>query len=194
MEENYRVIITGGPGSGKSSLISELQSIGQNCFEEVSRQVIQDQQAKGGSLLPWKDLIGFAALNIEKMIQHYVKGEGGVSFFDRGLPDIPAYFKFNQQALPPSFSKSIQSYRYCSTVFICPPWEEIYVNDAERPESFQDSCKIYQHLMQSYQNHGYQLVQVPCNTLQKRVEFILSNVKPFGLLPLADKRGKQVMG
>jgi predicted ATPase len=34
--------ITGGPGSGKTSLINELQKRGYRCMAEVARQLIQE--------------------------------------------------------------------------------------------------------------------------------------------------------
>ena len=38
-----RFIITGGPATGKSSIIEYFQQIGHPCFEEVSRGFIQEQ-------------------------------------------------------------------------------------------------------------------------------------------------------
>ena len=38
-----RFIITGGPATGKSSIIEYFQQIGHPCFEEVSRGIIQEQ-------------------------------------------------------------------------------------------------------------------------------------------------------
>ena len=38
-----RFVITGGPATGKSSIIEYFQKIGYPCFEEVSRAIIQEQ-------------------------------------------------------------------------------------------------------------------------------------------------------
>ena len=35
-----KIVITGGPGTGKSSIINELTKRGYTCYEEISRQVI----------------------------------------------------------------------------------------------------------------------------------------------------------
>lgn len=46
-------VVTGGPGSGKSSLIDALQKNGYARSVEAGRGVIQDQTTIGGRALPW---------------------------------------------------------------------------------------------------------------------------------------------
>ena len=41
-----RFIITGGPATGKSSIVKYFQQIGYPCFEEVSRGIIQEQKIR----------------------------------------------------------------------------------------------------------------------------------------------------
>lgn len=48
-------VITGGPGSGKSTLIDELAKHGIRGMPEAGRSIIQDQVAIGGEALPWSD-------------------------------------------------------------------------------------------------------------------------------------------
>jgi len=51
---------TGGPGSGKSSLIDRLQRNGYAGSVEAGRGIIQDQVIVGGIALPWSDPMLFA--------------------------------------------------------------------------------------------------------------------------------------
>ena len=44
--------ITGDPGSGKTSLINELQNRGYRCVAEVARQLIQEQVVEDGAAVP----------------------------------------------------------------------------------------------------------------------------------------------
>lgn len=53
-------IITGGPGSGKSTLIDALAAQGFHHMPEAGRAIIRDQVAIGGTALPWADRIAFA--------------------------------------------------------------------------------------------------------------------------------------
>ena len=51
-----RIVITGGPGFGKTSIIDELESRNFPCQHEVSRTIIKEQLEIGGDILPWKNL------------------------------------------------------------------------------------------------------------------------------------------
>ena len=42
-----RVLITGGPGTGKTSLINELKRNGYNCSEEIVRKITLTKRKKG---------------------------------------------------------------------------------------------------------------------------------------------------
>lgn len=55
-------VITGGPGSGKTSLIEALAGEGIRHMPEAGRSIIQDQVDIGGAALPWDDWDAFAAL------------------------------------------------------------------------------------------------------------------------------------
>ena len=63
------------------------------------------------------------------------------------------------------------------TVFILPPWEEIYVSDNERLETFTEAKKLHRNLMMSYQELGYSPISVPKATIQERISFILKELK-----------------
>ena len=55
-----RIIITGGPGFGKTTILNHLQNAGFNTFEEVARIVIKEELEIGSDVLPWKNLDAFS--------------------------------------------------------------------------------------------------------------------------------------
>jgi predicted ATPase len=57
-----------------------------------------------------------------------------------------------------------------------PPWQEIYITDSERYESFEQSLAIYNHLKKTYLELDYEIVEVPIGTISKRVNFILNAI------------------
>lgn len=89
------MVLTGGPGSGKSTLIDALQNAGYARSMEAGRGVIQDQIAIDGQALPWRDQVAFAELMLswEMRSYHIAKHASGPVFFDRGVPDVVGYLR-----------------------------------------------------------------------------------------------------
>lgn len=177
-QETRRHIVTGGPGSGKSTLVEALRRMGFNCFPEVSRDLIRREVTRPNGVTPWKNLPAFARLAFgEMMRQHDVAGEtGGVSIFDRGIPDIFGYLQEGGYGIPEEFIRAHKQCRYDRTVFILPPWPEIYVNDTERPQSYAEAESLYYAIRQAYVTFGYSLVEVPEMPVEERCAFLSANI------------------
>lgn len=173
--DSNRYIITGGSGSGKSSIIYELQGRGYTCYQEISRIVIYEQQMKCGDMLPWMNMEAFAEECFRRMKEQLNKRHDQPSFFDRGIPDITAYLK--SRKLPMHFDLDTWASCYNSYVFVCPPWKDIFVNDPQRPESFSDSKHIYQLLRSIYRNLNFIVVEVPRLSVKERADYILATIK-----------------
>ncbi|MGQ1910262.1 AAA family ATPase [Marinifilum sp. RC60d5] len=171
MSKENRYIITGGPGSGKSSLLNALIKANYQGFEEISRIVIREQHKLGGDKLPWKNLQAFAEVCYERMGKQLEKCEPDtLCFYDRGLPDIIAYMRRGALHIEEKYYEKCSEYN--NTVFIAPPWKDIFINDAERPESFSDSLEIYQFLKETYLELGFEIIELPKVTIPERVKFI----------------------
>ncbi|TIV93045.1 MAG: ATPase, partial [Mesorhizobium sp.] len=52
---DHLFVVTGGPGSGKTSLIEALALKGIQHMPEAGRAIIQDQVRIKGNALPWAD-------------------------------------------------------------------------------------------------------------------------------------------
>jgi predicted ATPase len=174
---NNKIVITGGPGFGKSSIILELEKRGFRSQHEISRNIIKEQLESGGDVLPWKNLSTFSRLVFEKRItQHQEAGEEKLVFFDRGIPDVVAYMMKDELELPEKYVHALTEYNYNNLVFITPPWEDIFVNDAERKEDFLNACEIHKVIIDTYLRLGYELVEIPKDSIEKRVNFILDKL------------------
>jgi len=168
------IIITGGPGSGKSSLLDALKCEGFNCHLEVSRQIIIEQQTVNGTLMPWLNLSAFAEECYNRMLMIHSARSENITFCDRGVFDIIAYLKLGQICID---DKYFQTKRYYSAIaFICPPWKEIYVNDPQRPQSFDESVSIYHSIVTTYTQSGFELIEVPLDTIENRKNWIINKL------------------
>ncbi len=171
LTHSNRYIITGGPGSGKSSLLAALIDHGYQGFEEISRIIIREQHQIGGNMVPWLNLAAFADLCYERMsAQLDLCDSSGIYFYDRGLPDIIAYMRRGGLQVPEKYFEKAKAYN--RTVFITPPWQDIFVNDSERPESFKDAAEINNFLISTYKELGFNMVELPKVSIEKRVAFI----------------------
>ena len=176
-----RIVIAGGPGSGKSTLLEALAESGEICYQESSRVLIREQLARAGRLVPWGDLSAFAHECSERMLAQLVGSErmgrptGSAHhrrcFFDRGLPDLIGYLSHGGHGAPDAWRAASRA--YASTVFFAPPWHEIFVNDAERPQSFAEAQALSAHIRCAYLDCGFQLVELVKSSVADRRRQVL---------------------
>ncbi|MGH2624177.1 MAG: AAA family ATPase, partial [Sphingobacterium sp.] len=67
-------------------------------------------------------------------------------------------------------------YRYHPKVFLLPPWKEIYVNDQERKQTWQQAVETYNWIKQTYNQFNYHIVELPLTTVENRIAFIIENL------------------
>jgi len=165
------IVITGGPGAGKTTLIAALAQYGYATFAEGSRTLIEQQSQQPNGILPWTNLPEFARLCLRLMgDQKLTAQQSQVAFMDRAIPDIVAYLKVGGCKVEQEFLT--QSAGYHSQVFTCRPESSIYVQDEVRPHSFDEALHIHQVLVDTYVELGYQVIEVPWGTVEERVRYV----------------------
>lgn len=171
-----RIVITGGPGSGKTALINYLEKENHPVIHEISRDIILEAQKQGVEQLFLKNPILFSQKLLEGRLKQFheaAKHEGTILFYDRGMPDVTAYMDFVNTEYPEDFSSICKENRY-DIIFVLPPWKEIYHTDNERYESWEQAEKIFEFLKNGYRGYGYEIVEVPVATIKDRVSYILN--------------------
>ena len=172
------VVIIGGPGTGKTTIIDGLKAKGFCCYPEISRELTLEAKKQGIDQLFLENPLLFSELLLEgrkKQFQSAQKEPHEIVFLDRGIPDILAYLNYIGESYPSFFDEACKEHKY-SKIFVLPPWEEIYVSDDARYENYEQAKLIYNHLSETYVNYGYNLIEVPKDTLDNRILFILDKI------------------
>ena len=160
-----KYVLTGGPCSGKTTLLSELKKRGYNIVEESARDIIR----KHNGILPEERQrrIAKSQLEIELSLPD------NTYFLDRSIIDTIAYSLFHN-VTPPCFPDFQLKARY-NKIFLLERLS--FKNDGERIEkSEEEAIKVHEKIVEAYQMFGYVLIPVPIMHVEQRADFILSKI------------------
>ncbi len=167
------IVITGGPGFGKSSLLDGLAILELKLGEEAARGIIAEQIRLNGDVLPWMNVGAFQDAVLKRRIEFWESvGDNEIAFSDRAIPDQLAFARFRGFVPSGSLKEAAENYRYYDEVLVCPPWAEIYVQDEIRTETFSDACRLHELICKVYLKLGYKLVELPIASIEERIRFI----------------------
>ncbi len=167
------VLITGCSGGGKSTLLAELKGRGHSVIEEPGRRIVAEELTVGGNALPWRDPTAFAerALALAHADLLAASRMSGLVFFDRGLIDAAVAL---QQACGIAYRTTLGGKRhYAKSVFLAPPWAEIYATDSARRHDLATALAEFERLQRALNRLGYSARLLPKTNVKKRADFVL---------------------
>ncbi|MGI9552321.1 MAG: AAA family ATPase [Aurantibacter sp.] len=177
-----KIVITGGPATGKTSVVQRLENAGYKCFREIIRDLTLAAKQTGdlqsltiNPIASVSDPLEFNRKLLRGRIGQFKLARNvaeDLVFFDRGIPDILAYMDYFDQTQGPEFIEAATTYKY-DVIFLLPMWEQIFATDEERFESYDEALKIQTRLRETYSGYGYDLIEVPPDSIENRMEFIL---------------------
>jgi predicted ATPase len=169
-------VLTGGPSSGKSTLLEELKNRGYDTVQESSRQYIEDQLIKGLSLEEIrKDEKIFQEEVLKQMhASHQKLNKDALIFFDRGYYDAIAYldyYNFKVEKIIKDITKKA-SYAKVFILDLLP-----YKKDEARIENPETAQGLHRALVKSYKESGNEVIVVPVLPVNERADFVLKHVE-----------------
>ena len=174
-----RIVISGCSGRGKSTLIDGLAANGFQTLPEAGRIVVREALASSSDALPWMDRKNFAEKLAAFAIQQFdaTADLNGLVFFDRSVIEAFEYSQMHDFEMSVWLGQAVRNCRYDDTVFVVPPWQDIFVEDEERRHSFDEAVTEYNLLLRAFTEFGYNVCEVPRMANQERVEFILNEIR-----------------
>ena len=176
--KNKKIVISGGPGSGKTTLINLLRVKGYECMDEFSRTIIKRAQNQGENSFFKSQPLEFSKEVWNGRKEQYQNSKPSSSktqksyvFFDRGLHDVLAYM----DCLGVTYDNckfDLSGFPYDLAVLL-PPRKSIYIKDNERKEGFQEAQKIYFYIKKTYQKYNIPIVEVPFQSPEVRISTLL---------------------
>ena len=169
-------VISGGPGTGKTSVINAL-SKKFKVLPEAAREVgDNDSRFKGKSI---KEINPYdfqkAIFKFQKNGFSKLKDKNHKAIFsDRGFGDTLAYYKFYDLRIPKDEWDYAKKFR-CSSVFIL-DFLDFYEKDKLRQENNREQKKIHKLIINIYKRLGYNPIIVPFMSVTERVNFVLSKI------------------
>ncbi len=168
-------VITGGPSTGKTTVINLLTERGYKTTIEHARHYIDTMKEEGRTVEEIrankrKFQLGVLDMQIE---QEAELSPSETVFLDRAIPDAMAYYRFLKLEYDKILLDAMKEVAY-KKIFILDRLP--FVNDYARTEDEQAQKLIHQLIIEVYQSLGFPVVFVPVISPDERVEFILKNL------------------
>jgi predicted ATPase len=167
-------VITGSASTGKTTLVNSLLKLGYLTVPEAARVLI-DEEIKNGKTIgeirkneaEFQKKVLDIKINVEKKLP-----KDRIVFFDRGIPDSVAYYQICGLDIA-ELLKLCKKKTYRKIFML----EQLPVEkDYARVEDVETINKIQILLRKAYSDLGYEIIDIPTTSLEKRLEMILSNI------------------
>ena len=168
-------VITGGPSTGKTTVINMLEKRGYKTTIEHARHYIDTMRIEGQTVEDMRNnkrkfQLGVLDMQIEQEATIHPKD---LIFLDRAIPDAMAYYQFLMLDYDEKLLNAVKSTSY-KKIFILDRLP--FTKDYARTEDEEDQKKIHQLIREVYTTLGFPVVTVPVLPPKERVEFILKNI------------------
>lgn len=182
-----KYIITGGPHSGKSSVLRRIEKQGVQVLNETARLIILEDQEKKKLdpsyhlLYPWEDQSIFCRRCHARQLEREKKLSGDLVVLDRSIIDNLAYASVAGIELDNRIYRDIENAGYEKRVFLFQLLNS-YKTDPQRKDSEEQVKAVHGELYNVYRSLGFEIINVPVFSddkdlnIIKRTEFILGHI------------------
>ena len=164
-------VLTGAPGAGKTTLLGAAAAVGIATSPEVARVLLQQP---GGMALREADPLGFAEAMLEAHVREFERHQGqpGPVLFDRGFPVVVGFLDVSGLPVPGSVDAACRRLRYTGPILRAPAWADIYQQDAERIQDWQQAVASDEAVTSAWRRYGYEVIDLPLVGVMERLGFL----------------------
>lgn len=168
-------VITGGPSTGKTTVINMLSKEGYNTTIEHARHYIDTMIDEGKTVEEIrKNKIEFQKGVLTMQIEQEASiNKKEMFFLDRAIPDALAYYEFLNLEVDELLKQVIKNCNY-KKIFILDKLP--LIKDYARIENKNDQTVIHNLIIKAYKSLSFSIVHVPVLKPKERVMFILNNL------------------
>jgi len=175
--DTEKIALTGAPGSGKSSILKELEMIwGENIIAEAAEDIIKYLQSHGNPR-PW-ELQNFQdyILCLQYRREGQMEALNERVFIDRGILDGLAYCQRSCREPSPIMNKAIKETlgRY-KRVFLIELGNDCQRNNVRR-EDLQEALELQELQFRNYTEAGYKVERIPYLNIRERARMIVESL------------------
>ena len=175
-----RYILTGTPGSGKTSLIRALEFTGFSVVAEAATDIIAYEQMQGVDE-PWKneDFIDYI-VRLQKQRQIALSDQHSeIHFYDRSpicTYALAKYLNFHPSTLLIQEIERTRNDRVYEEIVFFIDNLGFIENTNARQISFKESLKFEETHLAAYKKFGFSCVHIPAMPIEERAKLILEHV------------------
>ena len=168
-------VITGGPSSGKTTVVNQLNMLGHHTTIEHARHFIDTQMITGKSVEEIrKNQIEFQNGILDmQILQEASLSPDELVFLDRALPDTLAYYKFLNLPISEKLENALTNAFY-KKIFVLKSLP--LVNDYARRENEAAQKRISDLIVEVYESFPFPVIHVPILPPKERAEYILKKL------------------
>ena len=166
-------VLTGAPGAGKTTLLAAAAASGITTSPEVAREILRQP---GGVALRAGDPLGFAEAMIAAHRAEYESHARSAApvLFDRGFADVVGFLDVSGLPISAEIDRICRDLRYSGPILRAPAWAEIYAQDAERIQNWEEAVASDQAVSAAWRRYGYEVEDLPLAGVEERLAFLHS--------------------
>jgi len=167
-------VITGGPSSGKTTVLQGLTKLGYFTAPDVARDYINQEIANGKSLKEIRrNEAEFQRIVLKMKIEREKKiPKNKTVFLDNAVPCSIAYYQ-TCGLNPQGVIQLCRENQYQKIFFL----EQLSIKkDYARTENAKTLRKLNKLLKEGYKNLGYKVIDIPAMSIEERIQKILAEV------------------